>query len=490
MNGGRASVCGEEGSRLAREATQGTVNRSERAMTETANHEQLLELADIQGTVLRQRPSPYTGAYFLLRMDDPDDGRRMLRRLAPQVATAANWWQPPEKAWLNLALSYSGLRVLGVPQASLDTFAPEFRDGMASRAGILGDVGQSSPEYWEPPLGSTDVHVALALFAPDQDTLQSVLGIAHESQDDLPGVSVIYRLDTPQLPSGRTHLGFVDGIGEPNIEGSGVADILQTGPNHYGYLPGFGEPIRAGEFLMGYVNQLGEPAPMPQPEVVGRNGTYVAFRKLHTRVAAFRQYLKANADSPDDEELLAAKMIGRWRSGAPLMLAPEHDDPALAADPQRVNDFAYHKQDARGLRCPVGSHIRRTNPRDSLAEELVDPSIHRALRRAATYGPELSEGQQEDDGADRGIAFIFMGTDLARQYEFIKSQWINDGNFIGLDEKDPLVGANDGTGVFTIPRRPIRRRLPDLPRFVLTRGGEYLFMPGIRALNWLAELDA
>src|SRR5262249_34011150 len=157
-------------------------------MTDTANQEQLLELADIQGTVLRQRPSPYTGAYFLLRIDDPAAGRRMLRRLAPQVATAGKWWQPPENAWLNVALSYSGLRVLGVPQASLDTFAPEFRDGMASRAAILGDVGQNSPEHWEPPLGSTDVHVALALFAPDQDTLQSLLGVAPHPPHDLPPV--------------------------------------------------------------------------------------------------------------------------------------------------------------------------------------------------------------------------------------------------------------------------------------------------------------
>jgi Dyp-type peroxidase family len=388
-----------------------------------------------------------------------------------------------------VALTYSGLRTLGVPQASLDTFPAEFRAGMAARAETLGDIGESSPEHWDHPLGSTDVHVALALFAPDDATLQSVLDIAHQAHHDLPGVSVIYRVDTPQLPTGRTHLGFVDGIGEPDIEGSGVADIFQIGPDHYGYLPGFGDTIRAGEFLMGYVNQMGHPAPMPQPDVLARNGTYVAFRKLHTRVAAFRQYLNANASSPEEQDLLAAKMVGRWRSGAPLMLAPDHDDPALAADPPKVNDFTYHQEDPRGLRCPLGSHIRRANPRDSLAGELVDPSIHRALRRAATYGPELPEGELQDDGADRGIVFIFMGTDLARQYEFIKSQWINDGNFTDLGtEKDPLVGANDGTGMFTIPQHPIRRRLQQLPRFVITKGGEYLFLPGIRALNWLAEL--
>lgn len=88
----------------------------------------------------------------------------------------------------------------------------------------------------------------------------------------------------------------------------------------------------------------------------------MALRKLHTRVAAYRRYLNANASSPEEEELLAAKMVGRWRSGAPLMLAPEHDDPALAADPQKVNDFTYHQEDPRGLRCPLGSHIRRANP--------------------------------------------------------------------------------------------------------------------------------
>ena len=182
-------------------------------------------------------------------------------------------------------------------------------------------------------------------------------------------------------------------------------------------------------------------------------------------------------------------MVGRWRSGAPLVLAPDHDDPALASDPQRVNDFAYHSEDPRGLRCPVGAHIRRMNPRDSLTGTLVDPSLHRALRRGATYGPVLPDGVLDDDGVDRGIVFLFMGTDLARQFEFIKSQWADDGQFTGLGaEKDPVVGDNDGTGVYTIPRRPVRRRLPQVPRFSVTTGGEYFFMPGIRALQWIAAL--
>ena len=102
----------------------------------------------------------------------------------------------------------------------------------------------------------------------------------------------------------------------------------------------------------------------------------------------------------------------------------------------------------------------------------------------------LPEGVLEDDGADRGIIFVFAGTHLDRQFEFVKTQWLNDGIFIGApSEKDPLVGNNDGSSAFTIPQRPIRRRLQELPPFVVTRGGEYFFAPGLGALRWLGELN-
>jgi Dyp-type peroxidase family len=226
---------------------------------------------------------------------------------------------------------------------------------------------------------------------------------------------------------------------------------------------------------------------MPQPEVLGRNGTYVVFRKLHTRVAAFRQYLRDRAASPADEDLLAAKFVGRWPSGAPLALAPERDDPALGADEQRNNAFLYG-DDPRGLKGPLGAHARRMNPRDSAI--IGEARLHRMIRRGTSYGPMLPEGVLEDDGADRGIMFTFVGAHLARQFEFVQAQWVNDGKFIGApEEKDPLVGPNDGSGQFTVPQQPIRRRLQGLPAFVVNRGGEYCFLPGLRALRWLADLD-
>ncbi|MER6327800.1 hypothetical protein ABT298_00460 [Streptomyces sp. NPDC001034] len=151
---------------------------------------------------------------------------------------------------------------------------------------------------------------------------------------------------------------------------------------------------------------------MPSPDVLGRNGTCVAVRKVHTRVAAWRSYLRAHSSSAEEEALLAAKMVGRRPSGAPLTLSPEHDDPELAADPHRVNNFLHRENDDRGFRCPAGAHIRRTNPRDSTI--IGDARMHRLIRRGTTYGPPLPEGVLEDDGADPDLIGAFIGANLER----------------------------------------------------------------------------
>lgn len=438
-----------------------------------------LELDDIQGGVLHERPSPYVGTYLLLRIDDRWAGPELVRRLLPIVNSGRPSSDQAPEAWITVAFTYQGLKALGVPQGSLDSFAPEFRQGMAARAADLGDVGESSPAAWEKPLGSPHVHVAVAALSPDAARLQAVLERARRAHQELPGVEVIWRQDCYQLPTGRTSFGFKDGIGQPAVEGSGVR---VSNPRE--------RPIKAGEFILGYPDETGSLPPMPTPEVLGRNGTYVVFRKLRTRVAAYRRYLRAKATSREEEILLGAKMVGRWQSGAPLALSPERDDPKLGADRARNNDFLYG-DDLRGFKCPAGAHARRANPRDALDHEMsVDVRLHRMIRRGTSYGPVLPEGVLEDDGVDRGIIFVFAGAHLKRQFEFVKTQWLNDGIFIGAPGvKDPLVGPNDGSGVFTIPQRPIRRRMQSLPPFVVTRGGEYCFAPGMRGLRWLADLE-
>ncbi|MFC7278864.1 Dyp-type peroxidase [Paractinoplanes rhizophilus] len=410
-------------------------------------------------------------------MNVPQDGRDLIRRLIPLLLPARSVLDRTPSPWMTVAFTYQGLKALGVPQESLDSFAPEFRQGMAARAAELGDVGESSPDHWEEPLGRPDVHIAVATLAPDQASLAQLVERARQAQDEFPGVDVIWRQDCYQLATGRTSFGFKDGIGQPVVEGAGTAPANPGEP-----------PIKAGEFILGYPDETGGLPPMPTPDVLGRNGTYVVFRKLHTRVAAYRRYLRERAADRAEEALLGAKMVGRWQSGAPLALTPDRDDPELGADPKRNNDFGY-RDDPRGLKCPAGAHARRANPRDSLEDDSVDVRLHRMIRRGTSYGPALPDGVLDDDGADRGIIFVFAGAHLDRQFEFVKTQWINDGIFIGApQESDPLVGPRDGTGTFTVPRRPIRRRLRDMPPFVVTRGGEYCFAPGLRGLRWLAGL--
>jgi Dyp-type peroxidase family len=437
----------------------------------------LLELGNIQAGVLHPRPTPYAGTYIGFRIDDQIAGRGLLKRLIPLIKSAADVTSPVADAGLSLALSYQGLRALGVPQESLDSFSPEFKQGMAARAEELRDVGKSAPEHWERPLGTSDLHLMLAIVAGDDAHLASLLQRAEPVYREIRGVTAIYRQDAHALPTEKEPFGFRDGTSQPAVEGSGVPG---SNPQEI--------PVKAGEFVLGYLDEKGSMPRMPQPEVLGRNGCYVAYRKLYEDVAAFRRYLAQNSASLDEQELLAAKMMGRWRSGAPLALCPVHDDPELGADPKRRNNFLYLDDDPQGFKTPLGSHIRRMNPRDQFKDGLIQVNRHRVIRRGTVYGSALPEGVLEDDGVDRGILFVFLGADLNRQFEFVQREWINQGLFIGAPtEKDPITGPNDGTGVFTIPKQPIRQRRKGVPQFVINRGGEYFFLPGLPALRWLAD---
>lgn len=442
-----------------------------RADMQSVNHDVALELGDIQGTILRHRPGQFHGVYLLYRVDHVAAAKAALNQVVPYVTSAADW-ESPRPFTMNIVFTWQGLRALGLSPDELESFPEEFRVGMAARKEVLGDSGASDPSAWAAPLGSADVHIGVIISSQTEDGLRTPLALA----EDIQGVTRIYRIDVGVPPTGREHFGFRDGIGEPLVIGSGASGN-----------PGQ-DAIMPGEFVFGYPDESGSIPSLPGPEILTRNGSFLAFRQLHCDVAAFRRFLRSNARSKEDEELIAAKMVGRWRSGAPLMLAPEKDDPELAADSTRNNDFLYFESDPKGLICPLGSHIRRVNPRDGLRDTIVSTNIHRVIRRGAAYGPVLPDDVLDDDGAERGVVFIFMGASLARQFEFVQQVWINNGDFVGLGtEKDPLVGNNDETGGFTIPAKPIRRHLNGLPGFVTVRGGEYCFLPGLNAIKWLAR---
>ena len=192
-------------------------------MDAQADRDVVLELDDIQSGALHERPSPYVGSYLLLRIDDRAAGRELVRRLIPLVDSGRPSSDPEHGTWITVAFTYQGLEALGVPQDSLDSFAPEFRQGMAARAAEIGDVGENSPANWEQPLGTGDVHVAIAALSPDAAQLEAVLSRAREAHAEVAGVELIWRQDCYQLPNGRTSFGFKDGIGHPAVEGSGLA---------------------------------------------------------------------------------------------------------------------------------------------------------------------------------------------------------------------------------------------------------------------------
>ena len=275
----------------------------------------------------------------------------------------------------------------------------------------------------------------------------------------------------------------VDGIGQPFVEGSGLHPYDGEGtPTEKGW-----EPIKAGEFVLGYPSETKK---VPDCHPFQKDGSYFALRKLQERVAEFRAYVADIAGLyGTTPEAIAAKMVGRWQSGASLVAAPDRDDPDLAKDPSRNNDFHYTK-DPKGERCPFGAHVRRANPRD----DPTGPSIrqvrsHRIIRRALPYGTWLPEGSK-DDGADRGVLFGVINADLEQQFEYVQLNWMNadisSRSMSMAEDKDPLVGAHEGKGKLWIPHRERPRFCWRLPRFVHVRGGEYFFVPGMHALHTLA----
>ncbi len=439
----------------------------------------MLELDDIQHILLTRVPA-LTGRYEFLSFREPAQGRAWLnavREKVPSAKTAASTMNQ-EKRWVCVAFTWNGLRALGVDEASLATFPEEFRQGIVARSQVVGDTGKNHPGNWVGGLASPQLHAIAILFARDATERDRSVREHQAFLARAPGVEVLSSLEIEAIPPFnyvREHFGYRDRLTTPEIEGTGIVPT-----------PGSGPPIKAGEFILGYPDEEGAPPVLPQPETLSRNGSFMAYRRLQQHVGAFRDFLREQGGpTAADQELLAAKLMGRWRSGAPLVLAPEKDNPALADDPQRNNNFNYAEMDPQGYAVPLGSHIRRMNPRDTG----VNVRRRKMIRRGGTYGPPLPEGAPED-GAERGIAAFVICASLVRQFEFAQNVWANDPNFHELgNERDPFIGAQDGSYDITIPKRPIRKKIKGLPAFTTVKGGAYFFVPGIRALQYLVDLN-
>jgi Dyp-type peroxidase family len=451
-----------------------------------------LELEDIQD-ILVGYPRLAHATYLFVRFLAAEPAREWVARMATRELTTAGG-QDNKAGWaLNLGLTWHGLAALDVAPQTLESFPEEFQAGMAPRAAWLGDVEINDPRHWEPNgPGTTVVDAVVIVHAATAHQLQQRChhvraGLADAGQivAEQPG----HRLpDTTTDQAGkqrsREHFGFLDGISQPIIEGlkDSTTDLLPG--QGVRQRDGTWRLLRAGEIILGYPDEEGIPPVAPTPPTLARNGTYLVYRKLSQDVAAFRRLITQQGKHyPGGAQALAAKMIGRTSQGIPLALV---DQQPTATTPTTDRAFTY-ADDLEGRQCPIGAHIRRANPRDGVKTRDKLVHRHRILRRGIPYGPPLPPGILEDDGHPRGLLFVCLCASIARQFEFIQGQWLNDGNSLGLgNDQDPLLNNSyQGTNL-TIPgHRPYF--LSPIPPLVATRGGEYFFLPGRRALIHLSK---
>lgn len=495
-------------------------------------------LSDIQGNVLRGY-GPGCATYRFYNVGDREQGRNWLGAILKQknanlkdlkVTTSEflpNGEKPPFT--LNIAFSHLGLSSLGIDTNVLATFPDEFREGMRQRAvKILGDEskekgadakesGTAIPKHWTDQfLQKTEadqIHILVLITARTEELKKNGVACLEKVESKFGKVKLLFALEGKRRPEPnhkKEHFGFTDGISQPFLEGTESVSGNKT-PT-----PGQGTPdvegqwksLKPGEFILGYEDEFGEVAQAPSYYDLRKNGTYLVLRVLEENVAVFRKFLKTAAkklwpseykrDRDRYENLVVAKLIGRWPSGCPVIRSEANDDMSIAENPQENNNFLYTRDDPNGEKCPLGAHIRRTNPRDQLLptpKDIFDDqnnfeyhlNRHRIIRRGLPYGEEYKGGRR--DKGDRGVIFMALNASISRQFEFLQSQWINGGEFLGLDQtdRDPFMGKRDDKNAkFTVPgaENPFSF---DLQRFVTERGGEYFFYPGLTALRKLSE---
>jgi Dyp-type peroxidase family len=418
----------------------------------------------------------------------------------------------------NVAFTYGGLSKLGVAPDILSSFASEFIQGMRNRARVNHDYGRSAPQRWEGPWSKGSVDMWIGIYARTEqarkhqrDRLTRYLATFKNAGIQLAGLDVPRQITAEDTPLWLTdpasqprpdqaveHFGFGDGISNPPIKGLARSRTLKSFPGGKIDASGKWQPLAAGEFLHGHLDEIGEVPPGPSATGIGRNGSYLVLRKLSQDVDAFRKYVSDWATrhgvGADD---LAAKLVGKTRDGMPLIQPnPKH----------HRTDFSY-AGDKLGLMCPKGSHVRRTNPRDTFGDDTLLVDRHRILRRGIPYGELVPRGRkmreinQLDSATDagkpypgQGLMFLALNVDIRRQFEFVQSEWVNFGNDLNQgSDRDPIVGASHSRHrehnriVILSEREEGIVMCPQIPSFVETRGGDYFYRPGLSAYAGIAN---
>ncbi len=457
-------------------------------------------------------PLPHSACLTLSLPEQADKARQWLKGISAKIRFGDERPRSDETAMI-LSLSATGLRKLGLGEDEMAGFPHAFVTGMAERARILGDEGESAPSKWLWG-GKKKVDAALLVYAPDAQTLQNLIETETKELKDKGG-KLVYTLPLKELPPRgapvREPFGFVDGASQPVIRGIGRH---KPGTNDLHIL----EP---GEFILGYPDGLGTYPQTPTvpaiadahndlyaaPEIwpqqrpnfsnslatgvrdLGKDGSYLVIRQLEQDVEGFWSFLnkaaeqlgKGAAGIKVSAEWIGAKMIGRWMDGSSLVRNPYKPATESNPDARPDNDFLFGKEDPQGIRCPFGSHIRRSNPRDSQdpksEKQIAITNRHRILRAGRIY----------EDGGKQGLLFVCLNGDIERQFEFIQQTWTVNSAFHGLNEEvDPLFNTGKD-GQYSIPMRDGPRCVEGIKSFIATRGGEYFFLPGRQTLTFLTR---
>jgi Dyp-type peroxidase family len=475
-----------------------------------------VEMSEVQGNVLYAYGLTFPHAvHTLLAIRDVGAARSVLTGWMRQVTFGRRPSELNRAPHVNLAFTYAGLSALEVPAHLLLEFPEDFRDGAAQRSyEWAGDRGPNEASRWEAGFGSA--HVLLSVYGTSADQargcseelLVAALG-ALEVLASIPaglldpsGVPLAQSSDVScSTHALREHFGFADGCSQPAIEGvddNPAGDGLYARVAVKGRLRQFRQEaatgrrvkrtwrlIKPGEFLLGYEDEDGVRPPGP-PAPLGPNGTFMVLRKLEQDVAYFHEYLDEQVErlQPMSREELSARIIGRWPDGTPLALSSSEPDSTIAHNRVRANDFVY-ADDPHGHKCPLGSHVRRTNPRDSLPAGAEGTMRHRMIRRGMPYGARTD--------AEKGLLFICYASSIAQGFETVQREWCYGGVPFGLGaEPDVLLQQGEPAARMTVTVADGTARIlspPDRP-FVTVRGGEYLFVPARRACDWLSNLFA
>jgi Dyp-type peroxidase family len=403
--------------------------------------------------------------------------------------------------WLGMNLGFTKEGLTQLLGANRPRMSPAFERG-ADDPETIAALDDPPLSQWLPSFRSDRVDGVFLIAGPNESFVTSH---SHALCARLGGaIKTVYsEMGTarPGRERGHEHFGFLDNISQPGIRGI-------TRPSNPTYAPNEGLPgqdlIWPGEFVFGYPGQdpkdpvkAGPPPEMAAPWM--KNGSFMVFRRLKQKVPEFRKFVAAQAARLGmDRELLAARMVGRWKSGAPLELAPLRDNPALGADENRNNDFAY-SDDPFQRKCPYAAHIRKAYPRDDTGNA-AEAKRHRIIRAGLPFGPEVEPGETTTRNS-RGLMFVCYQTSIERQFEFIQRGYADNPDFVGGKVRpdngspvtpgfDPIIGQAPGNGAREMdepyPNYPAgnRRTKLDMPhQFVVLTAAAYFFMPSITALR-------